>query len=66
MLIEYREEAIAKCMLGCRREGPMPIDSLVELARPSAPAAPMRQGEVVEDEQIAGPQGDLNLDGFDI
>ena len=44
----------------------MPVDPLVELARPTAPAAAMGQGEVVEDEQVARSQRDLDLDGFHI
>ena len=44
----------------------MPVDALVQLARPPAPAAPVRQGEVVEDEQVARSQGNLDLDGADV
>jgi hypothetical protein len=44
----------------------MPVDALVKLARPPAPAAPVGQHEVVEHEQIARPERNLDLDGIDI
>ena len=63
---EHREEAVAECALSGRGEGPVPVDPLVQLARPPAAATPVRQGEVVEDEQVARSQGDLDLDCVDV
>jgi len=44
----------------------VPTEALMELAWPAVPAAPMGQGEVFKDEQVARADGDFDLNGFDI
>jgi hypothetical protein len=61
-----REEAVAKRALSHRGKGSLSVHPLMELARRSAPPTPMGNGEVVEDEQVAWPQGKLSLDRLDI
>jgi len=44
----------------------VPIEALTELAWPAVPAAPMGQGEVFTDGQVARADGGYDLNGFDI
>jgi hypothetical protein len=59
-------EAVAQSALNRRGKVPVPIEALTQLAWPAVPAAPMGQGEVFKDEQVARADGDFDLNGFDI
>ncbi len=44
----------------------MPVDPLMEFARPAAAPSPVGDGEVVKDEQVARAKANFSLDGGDI
>lgn len=44
----------------------MSVDTLVELSRSPATSSPVGQGEVVEDKEVARPQGNLDLNGGNV
>jgi hypothetical protein len=62
---EPLQYAVAQLALSGRAETLVTVDALVQFARLTMPTSPVRESQIVENEEVAWPQRHLDLDIFD-